>query len=248
MEPDEVYHLAGQSFVVNSFEDEHTSMLVNLNGTHNMLASCRAIVPKCAFYFAGTSEMYGNSRASLQSEATPFNPRSVYGVSKLGGFHLVKHYREAYGLRASSGILFNHESPRRGMEFVTRKISRYVGDLANGRSAGKLVLGNLGARRDWGYAPEYVEAMWRMLQQPRGDDFVVATGETHSVGEFCVEAFGLLGKDYQEFVVTDPRYERVSDVEYLCGDASRALGQLGWYPRIKFRELVKLMVDADVSS
>src|SRR5438034_1290676 len=223
---DECYHLAAQSFVAESFADGFSTMNTNINGTHHVLAALHELRPQCRFYFAGSSEMFGKVFETPQSEDTPFHPRSPYGISKVAGFDLTRNYREAYGLHASSGILFNHESPRRGYEFVTRKITAGIAAILAGK-AHELRIGNLDARRDWGYAPDYVEAMWLMLQQDAPDDYVVATGKTHSVREFCEMAFALAGLDYREHVVTDPDLYRPAEVDTLSGDAAKAHRVLG---------------------
>jgi GDPmannose 4,6-dehydratase len=243
--PEECYHLAAQSFVSTSFEDEFSTLNTNINGTHYMLSSVKEAFPQCRFYFAASSEMFGKVRETPQKESTPFHPRSAYGISKCAGFELTRNYREAYGLHATSGILYNHESPRRGFEFVTRKITSHVAKIKLGL-ADKLFLGNLEAKRDWGHAGDYVEAMWLMLQQPEPGDYVVATGETHSVREFVEAAFAHVGLDYRKYVDTDPRLMRPAEVELLLGDASRAKTVLGWQPRCRFQDLVREMVDADL--
>jgi GDPmannose 4,6-dehydratase len=212
-------------------------------GTLNILEAMRILVPKAKFYFAASSEMFGSS-PSPQNELTPFHPRSPYGVSKLAGFHLVKNYREAYGLFCCSGILFNHESPRRGKEFVTRKITSTLGKIIRGEER-QIILGNLDTKRDWGFAGDYVEAMWLMLQQKVPDDYVIATGETHTIKEFLNEAFNLAGLNWEDYIVQDERFMRPADVNLLYGDYSKAFNVLGWKPRIKFKELVKMMVEAD---
>jgi GDPmannose 4,6-dehydratase len=245
VKPDECYHLAAQSFVSYSFEDEFSTLNTNINGTHFLLTALRDAHPECRFYFAGSSEMFGKALQVPQSESTPFHPRSSYGISKVAGFDLTRNYRESYGLFAVNGILFNHESPRRGFEFVTRKITYNAARISLGL-ANELRLGNLEAQRDWGHAAEYVPAMWTMLQQKEPDDYVVATGETHSVREFCDEAFRCLGKDYREFVVVDERFFRPAEVEVLKGDSSKARRLLGWKPQRGFKDLVKEMVQADV--
>src|SRR6266480_7299189 len=242
--PDEVYHLAAQSFVSYSFEDEFSTLNTNINGTHYMLASVREVAPEARFYFAGSSEMIGEANVSPQNELTPFHPRSAYGISKVAGFDLTRNYREAYGLHASSGILFNHESPRRGFEFVTRKITSGAAAIAAGKSR-ELRLGNLDAKRDWGHAREYVQAMWLMLQQAEPDDYVIATGQTHTVREFAELAFAEAGLDYSGYVVPDPDLFRPAEVNLLQGDASKARQKLGWEHRIGFEALVREMVDAD---
>ena len=244
VQPDECYHLAAQSFVSYSFDDEFSTLNTNINGTHYVLAALSAAAPKCRFYFAGSSEMFGKVEEIPQTEGTRFHPRSAYGISKVAGFDLTRNYREAYGLHASSGILFNHESPRRGYEFVTRKISAGVAAIASGKER-ELRLGNLEARRDWGYAPEYVEAMWTMLQQEAPDDYVVATGETHSVREFCELAFSMVGLDYRQYVTSDSAHFRPAEVDILVGDAGKARRVLGWQPKTHFAELVRMMVEAD---
>jgi len=245
IKPDEVYHLAAQSFVTYSFEDEFSTLNTNLNGTHNLLSVVRDSAPEARFYFAGSSEMFGEAEESPQNERTRFHPRSVYGVSKVAGFDLTRNYREAYGLRASAGILFNHDSPRRGFEFVTRKITSRAAKIKLGLAA-DLKLGNLEARRDWGHAREYVNAMWLMLQQDKPDDYCIATGQTHSVQDFLELAFGYLGLDYRDYVVQDPRLYRPAEVNVLQGDASKAKEQLGWTNSVTFESLVKEMVDADL--
>jgi GDPmannose 4,6-dehydratase len=242
--PDECYHLAAQSFVSYSFDDEFSTLNANINGTHFMLAALKSLAPRCRFYFAGSSEMFGKAEEVPQNERTRFHPRSSYGISKVAGFELTRNYREAYGLHASSGILFNHESPRRGFEFVTRKITSGVARIAAGRSP-ELRLGNLEAKRDWGHAREYVEAMWRMLQQDSPDDYVIATGETHTVREFAEVAFAYAGLDYREYVVPDPDLFRPAEVNLLQGDAAKARKHLGWTHRVTFKALVREMVEAD---
>lgn len=245
VKPDEIYHLAAQSFVSYSFEDEFSTLNTNINGTHYMLAAFREVAPQARFYFAGSSEMFGESEVTPQNEHTPFHPRSAYGISKVAGFDLTRNYREAYGLHASTGILFNHESPRRGFEFVTRKITSHVAKIKLGL-AGELKLGNLEARRDWGHAADYVRAMWLMLQQAAPDDYVIATGETHTVREFLEEAFGAVGLDHTKYVVSDPQFYRPAEVTLLLGDCSKAKRVLGWNYSKSFRELVREMVKADV--
>lgn len=244
VKPDELYHLAAQSFVADSFVDEFTTAKVNAEGTHNVLSCVRAIVPQCRFYFAGSSEQFGEVLETPQTEKTPFNPRSVYGISKCTGFYLTKHYRTAYNLHASSGILFNHEGPRRGHEFVTRKITSCVPKIHYGLES-KLSLGNLDAQRDWGHSRDYVEAMWLMLQQPKADDYVIATGELHSVKDFCQEAFGYFGMNWEDHVVIDEKFMRPSDVNLLLGDAKKAKEVLGWTPKTSFKDMVREMVEND---
>jgi len=243
--PDECYHLAAQSFVSYSFEDEFSTININLNGTHYILSALKEKAPKCRFYFAGSSEMFGLVKETPQNENTPFHPRSPYGISKVAGFDLTRNYREAYGLFACSGILFNHESPRRGFEFVSRKITNAAAKIKLGIEK-ELSLGNLEARRDWGFAGDYVKAMWSMLQQEEPDDYVIATGETHSVREFAEAAFNYLGLDYKQHVVIDEKLRRPSEVHLLCGDYSKAQKKFGWKPAIKFKELIKMMVDSDM--
>jgi GDPmannose 4,6-dehydratase len=242
--PEECYHLAAQSFVSYSFDDEFSTLDTNINGTHYLLASLQLLAPKCRFYFAGSSEMFGAADEAPQHEKTTFHPRSPYGISKVAGFHLTRNYREAYGMHASSGILFNHESPRRGFEFVTRKITAGVARILSGR-ASELRLGNLDAQRDWGHAREYVEAMWLMLQQREPDDYVIATGECHSVREFVERAFARVGLDYREYVQSNPEFYRPAEVNLLRGDASKAHRVLGWKHSVGFEELVCEMVDSD---
>jgi GDPmannose 4,6-dehydratase len=240
-----VYHLGAQSFVSYSFEDEFSTINTNLNGTHYMLSALRQGAPNARFYFAGSSEMFGKAHEVPQHEGTAFHPRSAYGISKVAGFHITRNYREAYNVHASSGILFNHESPRRGYEFVTRKITSHVAAIKKGKTD-HLQLGNLDAKRDWGHAQDYVEAMWLMLQPDEPDDYVIATGNTHSVREFCEKAFSHVGLDYQEFVQTDPKLFRPAEVALLQGDASKAKRVLGWEPKKSFDELVREMVDHDM--
>lgn len=243
--PDECYHLAAQSFVSYSFDDEFSTFNTNINGTHSLLAVLRQLAPKCRFYFAGSSEMFGKAEEVPQTEETRFHPRSTYGISKVCGFELTRNYREAYGAFAVSGILFNHESARRGFEFVTRKITSGVARIVAGQ-AGELRLGNLDAKRDWGHASEYVEAMWRMLQHSDPDDFVIATGETHSVREFCQLAFAEADLDYRDYVTVDERFYRPAEVDLLIGNASKARRVLGWEPKITFRKLVQEMAREDL--
>jgi GDPmannose 4,6-dehydratase len=244
IQPDEVYHLAAQSHVRVSFDlPEYTGNVTAL-GTMRMLEAIRQTGLPTKFYQAGSSEMFGLAQEVPQRETTPFHPRSPYGVAKVYAHWATVSYRESYGLFACNGILFNHESPRRGETFVTRKITRALARIEAGFQQ-KLYLGNLEAKRDWGYAKEYVEAMWLMLQQPRPDDYVIATGEQHSVQEFLEEAFSYAGIDWQPSIEIDPRYFRPAEVENLLGDATKAWNTLGWKPRTTFRELVRLMVDAD---
>jgi len=245
IKPDEVYNLGAQSHVKVSFEMPEFTADTTGMGTLRLLEAVRHADWPIRFYQAGSSEMYGKVTESPQSEATPFHPRSPYAVSKVFAHWMTIQYRDAYGLFASNGILFNHESPRRGATFVTRKVTRAIAAILAGRQE-KVYLGNLDARRDWGYAPEYVEAMWQMLQQPEADDYVVATGEMHTVREFVELAFRLVDRDWETFVEVDPRYFRPTEVDELCGDASRARERLGWAPRTTFAELVRLMVAADL--
>ncbi len=245
IKPDECYHLAAQSFVSYSFEDEFSTINTNLNGTHYVLSAIKRQAPHCRFYFAGSSEMFGNVRETPQNENTPFHPRSPYGISKMAGFELTRNYREAYGLFALSGILFNHESPRRGAEFVTRKISSAAAKIKLGLES-KIPLGNLEARRDWGHAKDYVRAMWLMLQQDEPEDYVIATGQSHSVKEFLETAFEYVGLDYRDYLVIDEKLYRPSEVNVLQGDASKARAKLGWSPTISFQNLVAEMVDEDL--
>ncbi len=245
--PDEVYHLAAQSFVSYSFEDAFSTLDTNIDGTLHILSSVVQRNPKTRFYFAATSEMFGLVEESPQNERTRFHPRSPYGISKVAGFDLVRNYREAYGLHACCGILFNHESPRRGYEFVTRKITTGVARIRAGKQQ-KLALGNLEARRDWGFAGDYVRAMWMMLQGDTPDDYVIATNETHTVREFCEIAFARVGLDWKDHVVTDERFFRPAEVELLRGDYSKAKKAFGWEPKVGFEQLVHMMVDADVEN
>ena len=244
---DECYHLAAQSFVAESFADGFSTMNININGTHYMLAALRELRPKCRFYFAGSSEMFGLVQETPQNEATRFHPRSPYGISKVAGFELTRNYREAYGLFASSGILFNHEGPRRGFEFVTRKITSTVARIKAGQAT-ELRLGNLDARRDWGHSKDYVRAMYLMLQQDTPDDFVVASGESHTVREFCELAFLDAGLDYRDYVRVDERFYRPAEVESLVGDATKARTVLGWKPTYTFPKLVREMVQNDLKT
>ncbi|MFN2513706.1 MAG: GDP-mannose 4,6-dehydratase [Pyrinomonadaceae bacterium] len=244
---DECYHLAAQSFVAESFADGFSTMNTNINGTHYMLAALRELQPQCRFYFAGSSEMFGKVRETPQNEETPFHPRSPYGISKVAGFDLTRNYREAYGMYCVSGILFNHESPRRGYEFVTRKITSTVARIKNGLAT-ELRLGNLEAKRDWGHAADYVRAMYLMLQQAEADDFVIATGETHTVSEFCERAFRKAGLDHREYVKTDQQFYRPAEVDLLMGDATKAQRALGWERDHTFQQLVDEMVEVDLYS
>jgi len=245
VKPDECYHLAAQSFVSYSFEDEFSTINTNLNGTHYVLSAIKRQAPQCRFYFAASSEMFGNAAKSPQNEETPFHPRSAYGISKMAGFELTRNYREAYGLFALSGILFNHESPRRGGEFVTRKITSGAAKIKLGLDK-EIRLGNLDARRDWGHSRDYVKAMWRMLQQEEPEDFVIASGQSHSVKEFLHTAFSYLELDYRQYLIVDQDLYRPSEVNILQGDASKARHKLGWSPETRFENLVREMVDGDM--
>jgi len=244
-EPDEIYHLAAQSFVGASFEQPVGAGEITGLGVTRILEVVRAINPKIKFYQASTSELYGRGNTEAQTEDTPFQPSSPYAAAKLYGYWVTRIYREGYGIFACNGILFNHESPLRGLEFVTRKISNTVAKIALGLEK-ELRLGNLEAKRDWGYAPEYVESMWLMLQQDKPDDYVIATGEAHSVREFAEKAFSIVGLEWQKYVKTDERFLRPLDVNYLRGDYSKAKQKLGWKPRVKFEELVEKMVKEDL--
>ena len=245
-QPDEVYNLAAQSFVPISWQQPVLTGEVTALGVTRLLEAVRLAKPDARCYQASSSEMFGKVREVPQTEATPFYPRSPYGVSKLYGHWIAVNYRESYGLHVSSAILFDHESSRRGLEFVSRKIAYGVARIKHGVDR-QLRLGNLEARRDWGYAPDYVRAMHLMLQRPEPGDYVVATGETHSVREFCETAFAVAGLDWREHVVVDPAHYRPAEVDLLVGDASRAHAELGWEPTVGFRELVRLMVEADLA-
>ena len=246
IKPDEVYHLAAQSYVGYSFEDEFSTLNININGTHYLLSATKEFADnKVKFYFAGTSEMFGKVKETPQNENTPFNPRSSYGISKVTAYHLIKNYREAYNLHASSGILFNHESPRRGFEFVTRKISFGVARIKKGLQK-KLRLGNIKAKRDWGHAKDYVEAMWLMLQQKSPDDFVIGTGKKYSVKDFAKKAFSYVGLNYKDHLVIDKNLIRPTEVDTLLADSSKAKKILKWQPKIPFDDLVINMVEHDL--
>lgn len=245
VKPDEIYHLAAQSYVSYSFEDEFSTLNTNINGTHFMLSAFKDITPSAKFYFAGSSEMFGKVHKVPQNEDTKFHPRSSYGISKVAGFDLTRNYREAYKLFAASGILYNHESERRGFEFVTRKISSHVAMIKLGLR-NKLELGNLDAKRDWGHSKDYVKAMWLMLQQDIPDDFVICSEETHTVREFCEKAFAVAGLDYRDYVVVNPDFYRPAEVDILLGDCSKAKKVLKWKAEIKFEELVRRMVESDM--
>ena len=245
IDPDEVYNLAAQSHVRVSFDSPEFTGDVDALGTMRLLEAIRLTGVKTRFYQASTSELYGKVQEVPQKETTPFYPRSPYGVAKLYSFWAVKNYREAYGMHASNGILFNHESPRRGETFVTRKITRAASRIKLGLQQ-ELFMGNVNALRDWGFAGDYVEGMWRMLQQDNPDDYVLATGEMHSVKEFLAEAFGYVGLDWEKYTRHASRYERPSEVEQLLGDPSKAKRVLGWEPKVTFKGLVKMMMDADL--
>ena len=245
VKPDECYHLAAQSFVSYSFEDEFSTIDTNINGTSYILSALRQRAPKSRFYFAASSEMFGLVKETPQNEDTPFHPRSPYGISKVVGYSLTRNYREAYGLHFSSGILFNHESPRRGFEFVSRKITSTVAKIKKGL-ADKLSLGNLDAKRDWGYAADYVKAMWLMLQQDTPDDYVIATGESHSVREFVEMAFKFAGLNWENHVVIEKNLYRPAEVFELKGDFAKAKKKLGWSPSVRFEELVRMMLESDI--
>jgi len=245
LKPDEIYHLGAQSHVRVSFDiPEYTSDVTGV-GTIRILEAIREAGLRSRFFQASSSEMFGKAQQVPQTETTPFWPRSPYGVAKVFSYWATVNYRESYGLCASNGIMFNHESPRRGETFVTRKISRAVAAIKHGLQK-ELFLGNLDAKRDWGYAPEYVEGVWRILQTGEGDDFILATGESHTVREFAETAFGYANLDWKEFVKHDPRYERPAEVDVLLGDASKAKKILDWEPRVRFHELVRILVDADM--
>lgn len=247
VKPDECYHLAAQSFVLYSFEDAFSTINTNINGTLFLLSAIKEKAPNCKFYFAASSEMFGKVSETPQNEKTPYYPRSPYGISKVAGFDLTRNYRESYGLFACNGILFNHESPRRGYEFVTRKITNAVAKIKY-KLEQTLPLGNLEAKRDWGYAPDYVYAMWRMLQQDTPEDYVIATNETHSVKEFTVKAFELAGLNWENHVVVDEKFYRPAEVYVLQGDYSKAKKAFGWKPKTEFNELVEMMVESDLEN
>jgi GDPmannose 4,6-dehydratase len=247
LQPDEIYHLGAQSHVRVSFDIPEYTADVTALGTMRILEAIRESGAKTRFYQASSSEMFGKVQEIPQRETTPFHPRSPYAVSKVFAYWATVNYRESYNLFACNGILFNHESPRRGETFVTRKITRALAYIKAGLQK-KLYLGNLDAKRDWGYAKEYVEAMWLMLQQDKPEDYVIATGETHSVSEFCEEAFNYVGLNWKDYVEIDPRYFRPAEVDLLIGDAAKAKRILGWEPKTKFKELVHLMVDADIKA
>src|SRR5215469_13267423 len=246
VQPTEVYNLAAQSFVPTSWQQPQLTGEVTGLGVTRLLDAIRLVNSKIRFYQASSSEMFGKVHETPQRETTPFHPRSPYGVAKVYGHYITMNYRESYGMFACSGILFNHESPRRGLEFVTRKITHAVAKIKLGL-AKELRLGNLEARRDWGFAGDYVRAMWLMLQQPKPDDYVIGTGETHSVEEFVTIAFEHVGLKWRDYVVTDPRFHRPAEVDLLLSDASKARRMLGWTPDDGFRRLVTMMVDADLA-
>jgi GDPmannose 4,6-dehydratase len=245
IEPDECYHLAAQSYVSYSFEDEFSTINTNLNGTHYVLSALKRQAPDCRFYFAASSEMFGKVKETPQHEETPFHPRSPYGISKMAGFELTRNYREGYGMFALSGILFNHESPRRGGEFVTRKVSSSAAKIKLGIE-NEIRLGNLQAKRDWGHAKDYVKAMWLMLQQDEPEDYVIATGISHSVEELLEAAFNCVGLAYKDYLVIDENLYRPAEVLILQGDASKALKKLKWSPKVSFKSLVQEMVKSDI--
>jgi len=245
IKPKEIYHLASQSFVGTSFEDEFSTFNANLHGTHYMLSSAKDFTEGTKFYFAATSEMFGKVLASPQSETTPFYPRSVYGIAKLTGFNLTRNYREAYNFHGSSGILFNHESPRRGPEFVTRKISLAVARIKHGLQK-KIKLGNIKSKRDWGHAKDFVEAMWLMLQEKSPDDYVIGTGEMHSVEEFARKAFKCVNLNFEDYLEQDKSLLRPAEVDTLLADYSKAKKVLKWKPKVLFDDLVTSMVESDL--
>ena len=245
VKPTEIYHLGAQSYVDYSFKDEFSTLNTNINGTHYILSAIKDFFPKSKFYFAGSSEMFGKVRNVPQNEKTPFHPRSAYGISKVTGHDLTRNYREAYNLHCCTGILFNHESPRRGFEFVTRKISHGVARIKYGLQR-ELKLGNLDSKRDWGHAQDYVEAMWLMLQQRKPEDFVISTNKQHSVRDFAKIAFSIAGLDYRKFVKVDKNLYRPAEVQTLLGDFSKARRVLKWKPKVSFKNLVKDMVLSDL--
>lgn len=247
VQPDECYHLAAVSFVSYSAENEFTTIQTNINGTHHILAALALHAPRCKFFFAGSSEVFGRAAASPQDERTPFAPRSVYGVTKAAGIFLARSYRDTRSIFACSAILYNHESERRAGPFVTKKISSAAARIKRGLQS-ELRLGNIDACRDWGYAPEYVEAMWLMLQQDQPDDFVIGTGRTHTVRAFLQAAFSALDLDWQQYVVIDPQFYRPAETVELRADPSKAYAQLGWQARLPFEEIVRRMVLADLQA
>lgn len=245
VKPDECYHLAAQSFVSYAFEDEFSTINTNINGTHNILSAIKDRAPDCRFYFASSSETFGNTKETPQNEKTPFYPRSSYGISKLAGFHLTRNYREAYNIFALSGILFNHESPRRGFEFVTRKVTSAVAKIKFGMEK-EIKVGNLDAKRDWGYAQDYVRAMWLMIQKDEPDDYVIATGETYSVRDLVKTAFECVGLNWEEYVRIDENLYRPAEVYELRGNSSKARRKIGWKPTVSFQKLIQIMINADL--
>jgi GDPmannose 4,6-dehydratase len=244
--PDECYHLSASSFVNYSFNDEFQTMNNNFNSTHYLLSTIREINKKCRFYFAGSSEMFGEPNVSLQNESTPFNPKSIYGISKVSSHYLLKNYREREGIFASTGIMYNHESPRRGSQFVTKKIISSAAKIKKGLQK-ELFLGNLDAKRDWGYSPDYVKAMWLILQSDTPDDYILATGKLHSVRELLNLAFGYLDLDYREFVKVDNNFFRPSEKNTLCGNATKIKTSLGWESNTKFENIIKEMIESEMS-
>jgi len=247
VQPDEIYHLAAQSFVSYSFEDEFSTIGTNINGTHYVLAAMKERAPRARFYFAASSEMFGNAKETPQNENTSFHPRSPYGISKVAGFQLTENYRQAYNLHAVSGICFNHESPRRGFEFVSRKVANTVARIKLGL-AKELVLGNLESKRDWGYAADYVKAMWLMLQQSEPEDYVIATGESHSVRELVQISFEHVGLHHEKYTRIDEKLYRPSEIYELKGNAAKARKKLTWQPIVTFERLTRMMVDAELES
>ena len=245
IKPDEIYHLAAQSYVSYSFEDEFSTINTNVNGTHYVLSAVKEFSKKSKFYFAGSSEMFGKVEETPQNERTRFHPRSAYGISKVTGFELTRNYREAYGMNACTGILFNHESPRRGFEFVTRKISHSVARIKHGLQK-KISLGNIDSKRDWGHAKDYVEAMWLMLNRGNNKDFVIGTGEQHSVREFAEKAFNFVNLNYKDYIKIDQKLIRPAEVDTLLADYSSAKKELNWQPKISFENLVNEMVESDL--
>jgi len=246
IKPDEVYHLAAQSYVGYSFEDEFSTLNININGTHYLLSALKELTDnKTKFYFAGSSEMFGKTKESPQNENTPFNPRSSYGISKVAGYHLTKNYREAYKIFTASGILFNHESPRRGYEFVTRKITHGVARIKKGLQK-KIKLGNIKSKRDWGHAQDYVEAMWMMLQKNNPEDYVIGTGKKNSVEDFAKKAFEHVKLNYKDYIVIDKNLIRPTEVDTLLANYSKAEKELKWKPKTSFENLISNMVENDL--
>lgn len=247
IKPDECYHLAAQSFVNYSFEDAFSTINTNINGTLYVLSALMERAKDCRFYFAGSSEMFGKVKETPQTEETPFHPRSPYGISKVAGFDLTRNFRESYGMFACNGILFNHESPRRGFEFVTRKITSSAVKIKAGLEK-ELRLGNLDAKRDWGFAGDYVKAMWQMLQQREPDDYVIATNETHSVKEFAKKAFEYVDLNWQDYVIVDEMFYRPAEVNQLKGNYDKSKQKLKWEPTVTLEELIKMMMEADLKN